>query len=78
MPLNIRDPRVHQLASKLARRRGMTMTAVIAEALEKEDKIDMPAAIKHMKELHRDIAANSKPGGHRMTKAEIDAMWGHK
>ncbi|WP_333619387.1 type II toxin-antitoxin system VapB family antitoxin [Dietzia sp.] len=34
--LNIKDPRVHVLATELARQRGTTATAVVRDALEKE------------------------------------------
>ena len=45
--LNIKDPRVHELATELARRRGTTATAVVRDALEKE-------AAKQPKPIDRD------------------------
>jgi len=34
MSLNIKDPRVHELARRLAERRGTTLTSAVAAALE--------------------------------------------
>ena len=45
--LNIKDPRVHELATELARQRGTTATAVVRDALEKE-------AAKQPKPIDRD------------------------
>jgi antitoxin VapB len=80
MPLNIRDPRAQKLAKDLARQRGTTMTAVIVEALEKETKREaekQPLASR-LKLLAATQAELSQATGHRMTKDEIDALWGHK
>jgi antitoxin VapB len=80
MPLNIRDPRAQKLAKDLARRRGTTMTAVIVEALEKEthqeaEKTPLAARLKAIAATREEL---QRPGGRRMTKAEIDALWGHE
>lgn len=80
MPLNIRDPRAQKLAQALARRRGTTMTAVIIEALEKETSREAeksPLALR-LKSLAATREELKKPGGRRVTKAEIDALWGHE
>lgn len=36
MSLNIKNPETHRLAAKLAKRKGVSMTQVITEALRKE------------------------------------------
>jgi antitoxin VapB len=80
MPINIRDPRVHKLAKDLARRRGSTMTAVILSALQKEAILEaekVPLA-RRLKALAAKPEELRKPGGRRVTKAEIDALWGHE
>ncbi|MGK9232562.1 type II toxin-antitoxin system VapB family antitoxin [Inquilinus limosus] len=79
MTLQIRDNRARELAQELAAKRKVTMTEAVIQALEGElrresekeplaDRIARIAAI---------AAAESKPGGHAMTKDEIDEMWGH-
>ena len=80
MPLNIRDPRVHELASKLARQKGTTMTAVIADALEKELKSEHENTpiLERLKPALATDEELARVGGHRMTKDEIDRMWGHE
>ncbi|ANI91730.1 type II toxin-antitoxin system VapB family antitoxin [Dietzia timorensis] len=52
--LNIKDPRVHELATELARRRGTTATAVVRDALEKElDETPVPIDIKKIEALQQ-------------------------
>lgn len=78
MPLNIRDPRAAELARDLARRRGTTMTQAIIGALEAE--IERERAEKPLTERLLAIAnhlhAKARPGGRRMTRDEIDDLWG--
>ncbi|MCO4053151.1 MAG: type II toxin-antitoxin system VapB family antitoxin [Bosea sp.] len=78
MPLNIRDPRAAELARDLARRRGTTMTQAIIGALEAE--IERERAAKPLAERLLAIAnhlhAKARPGGRRMTRDEIDDLWG--
>jgi hypothetical protein len=82
MALSIRNPRVEELARKLAVKRKTTMTDVIAKALEKDDKAesetDKRPLREKMRELAEDFKRKGKPGGHIMTKEEIDRMWGHE
>jgi hypothetical protein len=82
MALSIRNPRVEELARKLAVKRKTTMTDVIAKALEKDDKAesetDKRSLREKMRELAEDFKRKGKPGGHIMTKEEIDRMWGHE
>lgn len=78
MPLNIRDPRAAQLARELAKRRGTTMTEAIIAALEAEierDRSKKPLAAR-LSAIADDLASQSRPGGRRMTRDEIDALWG--
>lgn len=52
--LNIKDPRVHELATELARRRGTTATAVVRDVLEKElDETPVPIDIKKIEALQQ-------------------------
>ncbi len=82
MALSIRNPRVEELARELAIKRKTTMTDVIVTALEKEAeaeaKSDMRPLRIQLKELAEEFKRKGKPGGHIMTKEEIDRMWGHE
>jgi hypothetical protein len=82
MALSIRKPRVEELARELAAKRKTTMTDVIEKALEKEAKAEAEADARPLYEKVKEIAdrlkRKGKPGGHRMTKEEIDRMWGHE
>ena len=82
MALSIRKPRVEELARELAEKRKTTMTDVIEKALEKEAKAEAEADKRplheRLKELADRLKRKGKPGGHVMTKEEIDRMWGHE
>jgi hypothetical protein len=80
MPISIRDPRVGELARKLAKQRKTTMTAVILQALQRESAHSLKTSLLRSKidKIVNDLKANAKPGGRRMTKGEIDRMWGHE
>lgn len=78
MTLQIRDKRAHQLARKLALRRGVTMTEAVIQALESElgrEAQREPLAIR-IARIADELAAQAGPQGRAMTKQEIDAMWG--
>lgn len=78
MGLSIRDPEVGLLARKLAGLRKTNMTEAIAHALREELKREhgkRPLA-ERLEELADETLAMAKPGGHVMTKDEIDALWG--
>jgi antitoxin VapB len=81
MNLQIRDPRAHELASKLARKRGLSMTDAVIQALEAQLQMNEGRSRAERLASVRAIAANlvsQSPGGGRdMTKDEIDGMWGH-
>ena len=79
MNLQIRDPRAHELARRLAKKRRITLTEAVIEALEaqlEQENAQEPLA-KRLARLADELAAKVKPGGHNMTKDEIDEMWGH-
>ncbi len=78
MPLNIRDPRAAELARDLARRRGTTMTQAIIGALEAEIERERAAEplAKRLLAIASDLHAKAQPGGRRMTRDEIDDLWG--
>jgi antitoxin VapB len=78
MPLNIRDPRAAALARDLAKRRGTTMTEAIIAALEAEierDRERQPLTVR-LSAIADELAAQGRPGGRRMTRDEIDDLWG--
>ena len=78
MPLNIRDPRAAILARDLARRRGITMTEAVVTALASEierDRTRKPLADR-LVAIADDLVAKSRPGGRRMTRDDIDELWG--
>ena len=77
MPLNVRNPRAAVLARDLAKRRGTTMTEAIIAALEAEierDRLSKPMAAR-LPAIADELAAKGRPGGRRMTRDEIDALW---
>ena len=78
MPLNIRDPRAAALARDLAKRRGTTMTEAIITALEAEierERAVTPLAAR-LAAIADDLVAKSRPGGRRLTRDDIDELWG--
>ncbi len=79
MNLQIRDLRAHNLAERLAKRRGMTLTDAVIAALEADLACD--AGHRTLAERAAEITAAlksiSQPGGRELTKPEIDALWGH-
>jgi hypothetical protein len=76
MGLSIRNPRAELLARKLAKQEGTTMTAVIVEALEQRMRHNRLSISERLDLISQRALAMAKPGGHKMTKEEIDAMWG--
>ena len=79
MTLQIRDDRARELAQQLARKRKVTMTEAVIQALEGELRRETekePLAVR-LKRIAAELAAKGEPGGRAMTKDEIDAMWGH-
>lgn len=80
MNLQIRNPRAHELARELAKRRSVSITDAVIDALETE--LTRTRREKPLKErlqtIVDDLWAQRQPGGRDMTKEEIDAMWGHE
>lgn len=79
MNLQIRDPRAHELARRLAEKRKVTMTDAVIDALEAElrrQSEGTPLA-ERLAEIAGDLRSKTKPGGRDLSKDEIDAMWGH-
>jgi len=78
-PFSIRVARAAQLARKLAKLKGTTMTEAVIKALEydltrergRSSLADRYAAIAS------DLAAKAGPNGHEMTEDDIDWMWRH-
>jgi antitoxin VapB len=79
MPLNIRDPRASELARDLAARRGTSMTRAIIGALENEltrEKTKLPLALR-VRQISSELMSGAAGKRRRLTKSEIDKMWGH-
>jgi antitoxin VapB len=78
MNLQIRNPRAHELARRLAQRRGVSITDAVIAALEADlGAVAEPRPLgQRVAEIAADLRAMAKPGSRDMTKAEIDAMWG--
>lgn len=78
MPISIRHPRAAELARDLAKRRGVTMTQAIISALEAElerERSEVPLAERLMAAGAK-MTAGAGPNRRKVTKDEIDAMWG--
>lgn len=79
MTLQIRDDRARTLARQLAERRNVTMTEAVIQALEAELRREaerVPLA-ERVARIAAELEAAAGPDRRTMTKAEIDAMWGH-
>jgi hypothetical protein len=78
MGISIRDPKVGELARELARLRKTNMTEAIAHALsaELERERKKTSLVERLGRLADETVAMGRPGGHIMTKDEIDDLWG--
>jgi hypothetical protein len=78
MGISIRDPEVGELARELARLRKTNMTEAIAHALRSELKRerDKRPLEERLEDLANETVAMARPGGHVMTKDEVDELWG--
>jgi hypothetical protein len=78
MGISIRDPEVGEHARELANLRRTNMTEAIAHALRAELKRERDKKPLHerLEKLADETLAMGRPGGHVMTKAEIDDLWG--
>lgn len=79
MNLQIRDPRAHELARKLAEKRRVSMTEAVIGALEAELKRDARAVplADRLAALADELHRKAGPNGREMTEEEVDSMWGH-
>ena len=77
MNLQIRDPRAHDLAKRLAEKRKVSMTDAVIDALEAELRRESRPLAERLATIAGELRSKAQPGGHDMTKEEIDAMWGH-
>lgn len=76
---SVRDPRAAQLARKLAKLRGSTMTEAVITALENEVKRERgtaPLADRYAA-IAGDLVDKAGPSPREMSKDDIDEMWGH-
>jgi antitoxin VapB len=78
MGISIRDREVGELARELANLRRTNMTEAIAYALRSELKRerDKQSLVERLEKLADETVAMGRPGGHVMTKDEIDELWG--
>lgn len=78
MTLQIRDERARVLAEKLARKRNVTMTTAVIQALEEELRREIAKAplSKRIADIAKDLKGQAGPGGRAVSKDEIDDMWG--
>ena len=79
MALHIRDERAATLARRLAKRKGITMTDAVIEALEGA----LAREERPLRERIADIANELERIGNRArgrvpTKQEIDELWGNE
>ena len=79
MNLQIRDPRAHDLALKIADARRTSMTDAVIAALEAElERVRRAQPLaERLARIAEDLADLRRPGGRDLAKSEIDAMWGH-
>ncbi|WP_312404942.1 type II toxin-antitoxin system VapB family antitoxin [Rhizobium sp.] len=78
MTLQIRDERARELAEKLAKKRNVTMTTAVIQALEEElrrESVKAPLA-KRVAEIAQDLKRQAGPNGRVLSKDEIDDIWG--
>jgi antitoxin VapB len=76
-PLNIRNPKAHALASKLASLRKVSITDAVVAALEaelKREQAQTPLAVRLEALADRALAKAGK-GGREVGEDERDALW---
>ncbi len=79
MNLQIRNPRAHELARRLAKQRGVSITEAVIEALQAqlERRPTHAPLAERLGEIADQLAALAKPGGRDLTREETDALWGY-
>jgi antitoxin VapB len=75
MTLQIRGERARELAERLARKRNVTMTAAVIQALEEELRRE-GAKTPLSTQIAKSLKLQAGPNKRAVTKAEIDDMWG--
>jgi antitoxin VapB len=79
MPLNIRDERAATLARRLAKRKGTTMTQAVVDALEEALAHEERPLAARLAEIANDVKRmGDRKRGRRVTKQEIDELWGNE
>ncbi|TDR93648.1 type II toxin-antitoxin system VapB family antitoxin [Enterovirga rhinocerotis] len=76
-PLNIRDPRAHDLARQLATLRQTGLEEAVVGALESElrrEREAIPLA-ERLARIAERLQAKAKPGGRDISEDERDEMW---
>jgi antitoxin VapB len=79
VPLQIRNERARDLARTLAAKQKVTMTDAVNMALEAEIRRvneEEPLA-RRIARIAEDLAQHAGPNRRKMSKAEIDAVWGY-
>lgn len=78
MTLQLRDERARELAEKLARKRNVTMTVAVIQALEGELRRENTAVplSRRAADIARSLKAQAGPNGRAFKKQDVDDMWG--
>lgn len=77
-PLNIRNPKAHALASKLANLRKVSITEAVVDALEAElrrEQAQTPLAERLDALADRALAKAGSRGRREVSEDERDALW---
>jgi antitoxin VapB len=85
MALNIKDPETERFVRTLARRRGLTLTEAVRQAVENElekDAMSEEEKMRRIAEARRKLTAlykkyNITPTDHVMTKQDMDDAIGY-
>ena len=77
--MQILPPRAEELAKALAEERKVSVVEAVVQALESEwrREAEKRELTQRLRGVADKLAAKGEPGGQAMTKADIDAMWGH-
>ena len=79
MTLHIRDNRAAMLARRLAKRKGITMTDAVIEALEGALAREERPLAERLAEIAGEFKRIGDPErGRPVTKQEVDELWGNE
>jgi len=79
MALHIREERAAMLARRLAKRKGITMTDAVIEALEGALLREERPLAARLAEIAREARRLGDPARARpVAKKEVDALWGNE